>query len=130
MLGHVWLQGMKAVFQHQLTSLPAHRLLHPVHHKKATKCTWMSATGDAYVVGGFRDEHWTLECPGMSMPFAPPASPMFLLGDVFDGHRQQEDPASVPLLTSHAGGGVNPPPLWVVQGAPAFGSRAIGVTEC
>ena len=44
----------------------------------------MSATRDAYVVGGYRDEHWTLECIGMSMPFTPPASVTFLLGDVYD----------------------------------------------
>ena len=45
---------------------------------------------------------------------------MFLLGDVFDGHRQQDDPASILLLTPHAGGGLDPPPLWVVHGRSAF----------
>ena len=45
---------------------------------------------------------------------------MFLLGKVFDGHNQQDDPASVPLLTPHAGGGIDPPPVWVVHGVLAF----------
>ena len=45
---------------------------------------------------------------------------MFFLGDVFDGHRQQDNPVSVPLLTPHAGGGLDPPPLWVVHGESAF----------
>ena len=54
------------------------------------------------------------------MPFVPLAALMFLLGDVFDGHKQQDDPASVPLLTPHTGGGIDPPPLWVVHGKPAF----------
>ena len=54
------------------------------------------------------------------MPFVPLAALMFLLGDVFDGHRQQDDPASIPILTPHAGGGLNAPPLWVVHGRSAF----------
>ena len=54
------------------------------------------------------------------MPFVPLATLMFLLGDVFDGRRQQDDPASVPLLTPHAGGGIEPPPLWVVHRGPAL----------
>ena len=49
------------------------------------------------------------------MPFVPLATLIFMLGDVFDGRRQQDDPASVPLLTPHAGGGIEPPPLWVVH---------------
>ena len=52
------------------------------------------------------------------MPFVPLAARMFFLGDVFDGHRQQDDPAAISLLTPHAGGG--PPPLWVVHGRSAF----------
>ena len=39
------------------------------------------------------------------MRFVLLAALMFLLGDVFDGHRQQDDPESVPLLSPHAGGG-------------------------
>ena len=54
------------------------------------------------------------------MPFVPLAALMLLQGAVFDGHRQQDDPASVPLLTPHAGGGTDPPPVWVVHGQPAF----------
>ena len=54
------------------------------------------------------------------MPFVPLAGLMFLLGDVFDGHRQQDDPESVPLLTPHAGGGLDPPPLWIVHRRHAF----------
>ena len=97
-----------------------HRLLHPVRHKKATKCTRQSTTGDVYVVGGCRDHDWDPDCPGPSMPFVPLAAQMFLWGDVFDGHGQQDDPASVPLLMPHAGGGLSPPPLWVVHGKSAF----------
>ena len=36
-LGHVWLQGLRDVFQHQLPSPPAHRLIHLVRHKNSTK---------------------------------------------------------------------------------------------
>ena len=54
------------------------------------------------------------------MPFVPLAALMFLLGDVFDGHRQLDDPTSVSLLTPHAGGGLNLPPLCVVHGRSAF----------
>ena len=78
------------------------------------------AAGDAYVVGGYRDNDQNPEYPGLSMPFVPPASLVFLLGDVFDGHRQQDDPVSVPLLTQHAGGGLDHPPLWFVHRASAF----------
>ena len=120
MLGHVWLTGLQALFQSRLPSLPTHRLLHPVRHKKATKRTRQSATGDAYVLGGYRDNNGNPECPRLSMPFAPPASLMVLPGDVLDGHRRQEDPALVPLLTPHAGGGIELPPLWVVHGVSAF----------
>ena len=65
-----------------------------------------------------RDDDSNLDCPGLSMPFLPPAAVMFLLGDVFDGHWQQDDPALVPFLTPHAG--LDPPPLWVVHGESAF----------
>ena len=56
MLDHVWLTGLLAVFQSRLPSPPTHRLLHLVRHKKATKRTRQSAAGDAYVVGGYRDD--------------------------------------------------------------------------
>ena len=54
------------------------------------------------------------------MPFVPLAAFTFLLGDVFDGHRQHDDPASIPILTPHAVGGLDPPPLSVVHGRSAF----------
>ena len=82
-----------------------HRLIHPLRRKKANKRTRQSTAGDAYVVGRYRDDNWDPDCPGPSMPFVLLAALMFLLGDVFDGHRQQDDPESVPLLTPHAGGG-------------------------
>ena len=61
------------------------------------------------------------------MAFVPLAALMFLSGDVFDGHGQQYNPASVPLLTPHAGGGIYRPPLWVVHRRPAFsrGCKAV-----
>ena len=67
------------------------------------------------------------------MPFTPPASPMFLLGEIFDGHHQQDDPESVLLLTPHAGGGIDPPPLWVIYGVSAFDRACTAVwgrAEC
>ena len=60
----------------------------------------------------------------------PPAALLFLRGDVFEGYRQQDDPASVPLLTPHAGGGINPSPLWVVHGRPAFSKACAAVHGC
>ena len=72
-----------------------HCLLHPVRHKKASKCTTQSTTGNAYVVGGYRDDTWDPDCPRPSMPFVPLSARMFLLG-------------------------LSPPPLWVVHGRPAF----------
>ena len=120
MLDHVWLTGLQAVLQSRPPGPPTHCLLHPMWHKKATKRMRQSAAGDAYVVGGYSDDDWNPDCPGLSMPFVPPASPMFLLGDVFDGHQQQDNPGSVLLLTPHAEGGLDPPPLWVVHGEPAF----------
>ena len=88
-----------------------------MRQKKATKRTRLSAKGDAYV-GGYRDEQWTPERPEMFMPSTPPASLMFMPGDVFDVHQQQDDPALVPLLALHVGGGVGPPPPWLVHGRP------------
>ena len=119
-LDHVWFTGLRAVFQSRMPGPLTHRLLHPVRRKKASKRTRQSTAGDAYVMGGYRDDNWDPDCPGPSMLFVPLAALMFLLGDVFDGHRQQDGPESVPLLTPHAGGGLNPPPLWVVHGRPAF----------
>ena len=72
------------------------------------------------MVGGYGNNDWNPDCPRLSMSLVPPATLMFLLGDVFDGHGQQDDPASVPLLTPHAGGGLDLPPLWVVHGELAF----------
>ena len=60
------------------------------------------------------------------MAFAPPASLMLLLGNVFEGHWQQA-PSSVPLPTLHAGGGIEPPPLWVVHGVSAFDMACVTV---
>ena len=117
---HVWLIGLQAVFPSRMPVPPIHHLLHLVRHKKATKRTRQSATGDTYVVGGYRDDDWNPYRLGWSMPFVPLAALMFLLRNVFDGHRQQDDPASVPVLTPHAGGGLDPPPLWVVHGKGAF----------
>ena len=119
-LDHVWLTGLQAVFQSPMPSPLTHRLLHPVRHKKATKRTRQSATGDAYVVGGYRDDDWNLHYPGPSMLFVPLAALMFLLGDVFDGHWQQDDPACILVVTPHAGGGLDTPHLWVVHGRSAF----------
>ena len=116
----MWLAGLQAVLQPRMPSPLAHRLLHPMRHKKATKRTRKSATGDAYVVGGYRDDDGNLDCPGPSIPFLALAAVMFLLGDVFNGHRQQDDPASIPILTRDAGGSVDPPPYWVVHGRSSF----------
>ena len=54
------------------------------------------------------------------MPVVPLAALRFLLGDLFDGHTQRDDPESVPALTPHAGGDIGPSPLWIVHGRPAF----------
>ena len=64
------------------------------------------------------------------MPFVPLAARLFLLGDVFDGYRQRDDPSSVPLLTPHARGGIDPSPLWVVYGRPAFSRACAAVRGC
>ena len=132
-LDHVWFTGLRDVFRPQLPDSLTHRLIHPVRRKKASKRTRQSTTGDVYVVGGYREEGWDPANPGQSMPFLPLAALLFLLGDVFEGYQQQDDPAAVPLLTPHAGGGITPSPLRVVHGRPAF-SRACapvhGCSEC
>ena len=72
-------------------------------------------------------------CEKLRTSISPPpalAALLFLLGDVFEGYRQQEDPASVPLLTPHAGGGISPSPLWVVHGRPAFSRACAAVHGC
>ena len=107
-----------------------HRVIHPVRRKKASERTRLSAAGDAYVVGVYRDDNWDPENPGPSMPFVPLAALVFVLGDVFDGYRQQDDPAIVPLLTPHAGGGRDPSPLWVVHGRPAFYRACAALCGC
>ena len=115
-LDHVWFTGLRDVFRPQLPGPPTNRLIHPVRRKKASKRTSKSTTGDVYVVGGYRQEGWDPANPGQSMPFVTLAALLFLLGDVFEGYREQDDPASVHLLTPRAGGGINPLPLWVVHG--------------
>ena len=82
------------------------------------------------MVGGYRQEGWDPANPGLSMPFVPLAALEFLLGDVFEGYQQQDDLASVPLLTPHARGGISPPPLWVVHGRPAFSRACAAVHGC
>ena len=122
-LNHVLFMGLRDVFRPQLAGPLTHRLIHMVRQKKAAKRTRQSTTGDVYVVGGYREEGWDPANPGQSMPFVPLAALLFLPEDVFERYRQQDDPASLPLLTPHAGGGINPSPLWVVHARPAF-SRA------
>ena len=85
-----------------------HRLIHPVRRTKASKRTRQSPVGDSYVVG-YREDGWDPDNPGPSVPFVPLAALMFLPGDVIDGHRQQDDPASIPLLAPHTRGGIDPP---------------------
>ena len=109
-LDHVWFTGLGAVFQSRMPSPLTHRLLDPLRHKKASKRTGQSIAGNTCVLGGYRDDEPDPTCPGPSMPFVPLAAVMFRLGDVFDGHRQLDDPALAPLLTPHAGGGLSPPP--------------------
>ena len=99
-----------------------------MRRKKATKCTRQYATGDACVVRCYKDDDWNAECPWLS--FASLASLMFLLGDMFEGNRQQEDPASVPLLTPHAAGGIDPPPQVVAHGVSAFDRACAAVWGC
>ena len=64
-----------------------HRVLHLVRHKKATTRTRQSARGDVYVVGGYREDDWNPDCPGLPMPLVSLAALMFFFGDVFDAHR-------------------------------------------
>ena len=106
-LDHAWFPGLCDVFWLQLPSPLTHRLIHPVRRKKASKRNRQSTAGDVYVVGGYREEGWDLANRGLSMPFVPLAALLFLLGDVSEGYQQQDNPASVPLLTPHAGGGIN-----------------------
>ena len=129
-LDHVWFTGLCNVFRLQLPSPLTHRLIHPVRRKKASKRNRQSTAGDVYVLGGYREERWDPANPGLSMPFVPLAALLFLLGDVFEGYQQQDDPASVPLNTPHAGGGINPSPLWVAHGRPAFSRACAAVHRC
>ena len=104
-LDHQWFTGLQAVFQSRVPGPLTHRLIHPVRRKMASKRTRQSTSGYVYVVGGYTDDNWDPDCPRPSMPFVPLAALLFLLGNVFDGHRQQDDCESVRLLTPHAGGG-------------------------
>ena len=124
---HVWITGLRDVFRPQLPSPLTHRPIHPVRRRKASKRNRQSTAGDVYVVGGNREEGWDPANPGLSIPFVLLAPLLSLLGDVFEGYQQQDDPASVPLLTPHARGGINPSPLWVVHGRPAFSSAFQGM---
>ena len=126
----MWFTGLRDVFRPQLPSPLTHRLTHPVRRKKASRRNRQSTAGDVYVVGGYREEGWDPTNPGLSMLFVPLAALLFLLGDVVEGYQQQDDPASVPLLTPHAGGGVNLSPLWVVHGRPAFSRACVAVHGC
>ena len=129
-LDHVWFTGLRDVFRPQMPGPLTPSLIHPVRRKKASKRTRQSAAGDAYVVGGYREDDSDSENPGQSMPFVPLVALLFLLGDVFEGYRQQDDPASVPLLTPHAGGGIDLSPLWVVHERPAFSRACAAVRGC
>ena len=129
-LDHVWFTGLRDVFRMQLPSPLTHRLIHPVRRKKASKRTRQSTAGDVYVMGGYRVERWDPANRGLSMPFVPLAALLFLLGDVFEGYRQQDHRVSVPLLTPRAGGGINPSPLWVVHGRPEFSRACAAVHGC
>ena len=129
-LDHVWFTGLCDLFLLQLPSPLTHRLIHPVHRKKARKCNRQSTAGDVYVVGGYREEGWDPANLRLSMPFVSLAALLCLFGKVFEGYQQQDDPASVPLLTPHAGGGINPSPLWVVHGRPAFSRACAAVHGC
>ena len=126
----MWLTGLRDVFRVQLPSPLTHRLIHLVRRKKSSKRSRQSTAGDVYVVGGYREEGWDPANPGLSMPFVPLAALLFLLGDVFEGYQHQDDPGSVPLLTPHAGGGINLSPLWVVHGRPAFSRACAAVHGC
>ena len=129
-LDPVWFTGLRGIFRPQLPSPLTHRLIHPVRRKKASKRNRQSTARDVYVVGGYREEGWDPVNPGLSMPFVPLAALLFLFGDVFEGYQQQDDPASVPLLSPLAGGGINPSPLWVVHGRPAFSRACAAVHGC
>ena len=126
----VWFTGLRDVFGPQLPGPLTHRLIEPVRRKKASKRTRQSTTGDVYVMGRYREEGWDPANQGQSMAFVPLAALLLLLGDVFEAYRQQDDSASAPLLTPHAGGGINPSPLWVVHGRPPFSRACAAVRGC
>ena len=129
-LDHVWFTGLRDVFRPQLLGPLTHRLIHPVRRKKASKRTRQSTAGDVYVVGGYMEEGWDPANPRQPMPFVQVAALLLLLGDVFDGYRQQDDTASVPLLTPHPGGGINRSPLWGVHERAAFSSACAAARGC
>ena len=57
-LHHVCFTRPQAVLHSRMPSPHNHCLLHPARHEKTTKRTRQSTSGDAYVVGGHRDEYW------------------------------------------------------------------------
>ena len=131
-LDHASFTGLQAVFQSRVPGPPTHCLIHPVRRKKVCKRTRQFAAGDAYVVGGYRDDNWDPNNRGPSMPFVPLAALMFLLGDLFDGHKQQDDAASVPLLKPHTGAALTPRLCGSYTGGPRFAGRArrcVGATS-
>ena len=81
-------------------------------------------------MGGYREDGTDPENSGPSMPFVQLAALLFLLGNVFEGYRQQDDPASVPLLTPNAEGGIDLSFLRVVRGRPAFSRACAAVRGC
>ena len=116
----LWLWGLCDVFRHLPPSPRAQPLIDPAPRKKATKRTRRSTIGDLYIVGADNGKQWSPEWRTVSMPFHPQVALMFLPGDVYDGHQEQDNPASVPLLTSHVGDGVSTMALWVAHGAQHF----------
>ena len=129
-LDNVWFTGLRDVFRPQLPGTLTHLLIQPVRRKKASKRNRQATMGDVYVVGGYSEEGWDRSNPRQSMPFVLLAGLLVLLEDVFEGYRQQDDPASVPWLTPHAGGGINQSPLWVVHGRHAFSRACAAVHRC
>ena len=101
-------------------SLPVHRLLHPVRHKKATKRTKISATGDAYVVGGYKNQYWKPDCLGTSMPFTPPASLMVVLGMSLTDIGNKRTRCRCLSSRRMQGVAYTPRSPWVVHGEDAF----------
>ena len=51
-LDHVWFRGLQALFKWRMPSPLAHRLLHPVRHKKSGKRTRQTTTGDTLWYAG------------------------------------------------------------------------------